>query len=157
MKRANVWVGISIVILVAVTVSALGAQSPGSSMTVTSNTTCPVPALGVFSLCKPSAGGAVQFTDEGSAYKAVSFSGTVGPQGPPGPAGPAGAAGAKGATGATGAQGIAGVAGPQGVAGIQGPPGTTWTVCTGVTMLLTGIGSNGQGIYTLTAPTGGCK
>lgn len=57
----------------------LQAQTPGSSLAVTNASTCPTPVVGLFSFCKPAAGGAVTFTDEGSAYAPANLSGTTAP------------------------------------------------------------------------------
>lgn len=68
----------------------------GSSMTISNSTACPSPAKGIFAICKPTAGGVSQWTDEGSPYAPWPPSGTPGPQGPigltglTGPQGPAG-------------------------------------------------------------------
>jgi len=84
------------------------AQTPaGSSFTLNGSNICATPGLGIFSICKPAAGGAAQWTDDGSAYAKVNLSG-----------------GATGATGATGAAGATGATGAQGPPGVQGPPGT---------------------------------
>jgi len=100
----------------------------GGSFGISNSKSCTTPALGYFGFCKPSVGGPVQWTDDGSAYAPVSFSGTPGPAGPPGP------------TGATGAQGI---------------PGPNWTTCTGATLTPTGV-VNGIVQYTLAVNPTNC-
>lgn len=95
--RAKIWTIISIVVLLGVIAYAQGPA--GSSITITNAVTCPTPGLGVFSFCKPSAGGPVTYTDEGSAYAKASLIATPGPAGPTGAQGPQGPPGATGPTG----------------------------------------------------------
>lgn len=95
--KTTIWLVVAIVVLIGAIAYAQGPA--GSSMTITNAVVCPAPGLGVFSFCKPAAGGPVTFTDEGSAYAKVNLAGVAGPAGPAGP---------QGATGAVGPQGPAG-------------------------------------------------
>lgn len=97
--RGKIWLVIAVLVL---GVTVLGAQGPaGSSFGLSNSGICNAPALGYFGFCKPTAGGPVQFTDDGSAYKAANLSGgAIGPQGISGVAGPAGPQGIPGASGA---------------------------------------------------------
>lgn len=111
----------NVAILILAGALALFAQTPGSSFTLTTSTSCAIPGLGVFSLCKQSTGGPVTFTDEGSPYAKINLAGTPGAIGA---TGPQGIQGLTGATGPAGKDGLAGATGPAGAQGIQGPTGT---------------------------------
>lgn len=109
----------NVAILILLGALALAAQTPGSSVTMTSTTTCPTPGPGIFSLCKQTSGGPVTFTDEGSPYAKASLVATPGPQG------------VKGDTGLTGPQGPAGT--------LTGPICVTLTGDTKANLILTPV------------------
>lgn len=117
--RTRVMQAAAVMAVIAAIAASLGFQSPGSSLTVSNSTNCPLPSKGVFAICKQTAGGVAMFTDEGSPYAPLNLTGVPGPQGPAGPAG------LTGATGATGAAGATGLAGKNGTNGTNGTPGAT--------------------------------
>lgn len=127
----------NVAILILAGALALFAQTPGSSFTLTTSTSCAAPGLGVFSLCKQSTGGPVTFTDEGSPYAKANLAGVpglTGVQGIPGIQGPQGIPGPAGKDGATGTAGATGPAGPAGIC----PVGATALTATSFVVTTTG-------------------
>lgn len=112
----------NVALLILLAVVMLGAQTPGGSFGLTNTGTCQTPALGYFGFCKPAAGGAVTFTDEGSPYAKASLVAIPGPIGVQGP---------KGDTGATGAIGPAGT--------LSGPICVTLTADVKANLILTPV------------------
>lgn len=142
----------NVAILILAGALALFAQTPGSSFTLTTSTSCAAPGLGVFSLCKQTSGGPVTFTDEGSPYAKANLAGVPGLTGATGPQGIPGIQGPQGIPGPAGKDGAAGLQGIKGDAGLTGPQGPNWTTCTGVTLTPSGVG-----VYTLTVNPSTCK
>jgi hypothetical protein len=139
--RGKVWLGISVGILVAVSVMALGAQGgTGLSLQTPASplSSAPVPTAGMNTLYSGPDG---WYVANGTAALAKVGPGATGPAGPPGPSGPAGAQGIQGTPGVAGPAGAVGPQGPIGLTGPAGPPGTVQSTitCTSMTVTTTGV------------------